>query len=151
MNQKVGINVSATADTSQVEQAINALGQKIAQANRVQYSPVSQKSIDDVKRLNAALSEVLKTQAGLRQRLKATGQESSPFTDWDWSRMYPHSASRGVAMQSTFERVVGPGRFSAAAGPQPGAAPARAWTRCWRICIAAPSSSSGSSPTRARA
>lgn len=114
MNQKVGINVSATADTSQVEQAINALGQKIAQANRVQYSPVSPKSIDDVKKLNAALAEVLKTQAGLRQRLKATGQESTPFTDWDWSRMYPHSASRGVAMQGTFERVIGPGRFSAA-------------------------------------
>lgn len=119
MNQKVGITVSASADTSQVEKAINALGQRIAQANRVQYSPVSPKSIDDVKRLNGALAEVLKTQAGLRQRLKATGQESTPFTDWDWSRMYPHSASRGVAMQGTFERVVGAGRFSASqqAGP----------------------------------
>lgn len=120
MNQKVGITVSATADTSQVEQAVNALGQKIAQANRVQYSPVSPKSIDDIKKLNAALTEVVKTQAGLRQRLKATGQENTAFTDWDWSRMYPHSASRGVAMQNTFERVVGQGRFSA---PPPGARP----------------------------
>lgn len=124
MNQKVGINVAATADTSQVEQAINALGQKIAQANRVQYSPVSSKSIDDVKKLNAALGEVLKTQAGLRQRLKATGQDGKAFTEWDWSRMYPHSASRGVAMQSTFERVVGPGRFTAGPAPAPGAPPA---------------------------
>lgn len=119
MNQKVGINVSATADTSQVEQAINALGQKIAQANRVQYAPVSPKSIDDVRKLNAALGEVLKTQAGLRQRLRATGQEGTAFTDWDWSRMYPHTASRGVAMQSTFERVVGPGRFTAPPPVQP--------------------------------
>lgn len=127
MNQKVGISVAATADTSQVEQAINALGQKIAQANRVQYAPVTPKSIDDVKKLNAALGEVLKTQAGLRQRLKATGQEGTAFTDWDWQRMYPHAASRGVAMQGTFERVVGPGRFSAQQplpppGQQPGGA-----------------------------
>jgi muramidase (phage lysozyme) len=119
MNQKVGINVSATADTSQVEQAINALGQKIAQANRVQYSPVSTKSLDDVKKLNAALAEMLKTQAGLRQRVKATGQDATPFADWDWQRMYPHAASRGVAMQGAFERVVGPGRFTAPPPAQP--------------------------------
>lgn len=119
MNQKVGITVSATADTSQVVQAVNALGQKIAQANRVQFTPVSQKSIDDVKKLNAALNEVLRTQTGLRQRLKATGQESTPFTGWDWQRMYPHAASRGVAMQSTFDRVVGPGQFNASP-QQPG-------------------------------
>jgi hypothetical protein len=119
MNQKVGITVSATADTSQVEQAINALGQKIAQANRVQYSPVSTKSLDDVKKLNAALAEMLKTQAGLRQRVKATGQDATPFADWDWQRMYPHAASRGVAMQGAFERVVGPGRFTAPPPAQP--------------------------------
>lgn len=119
MNQKVGITVAATADTSQVVQAVNALGQKIAQANRVQFTPVSQKSIDDVKKLNAALNEVLRTQTGLRQRLKATGQESTPFTSWDWQRMYPHAASRGVAMQSTFDRVVGPGQFNASP-QQPG-------------------------------
>lgn len=113
MNQKVGIDVAATADTSQVEQAINALGQKIAQANRVQYSPVSAKSIEDVKKLNASLGEVLKTQAGLRKRLADTQQDKVPFADWDWQRLYPHAASRGVAMQSTFERVVGPGRFTA--------------------------------------
>lgn len=113
MNQKISISVAAALDTSSVQQAVNAMGQRIAQANRVQYQPVTTKTVEDVKKLNAALNEVVKTQSGLRQRLKATGQESTPFTDWDWSRMYPHAASRGAAMQGVFERVVGGGRFTA--------------------------------------
>lgn len=119
MSQKISIPVAASLDTSSIEQAVNAMGQRIAQANRVQYQPVSAKSVDDVKKLNSALNEVVKTQSGLRQRLKATGQESTPFTDWDWSRMYPHAASRGVAMQGVFERVVGGGRFTAPPPQQP--------------------------------
>lgn len=119
MSQKISIPVAASLDTSAVEQAVNAMGQRIAQANRVQYQPVSAKSVDDVKKLNSALNEVVKTQNGLRQRLKATGQESTPFTDWDWSRMYPHAASRGSAMQGVFERVVGGGRFTAPPPPPP--------------------------------
>lgn len=119
MSQKISIPVAASLDTSSIEQAVNAMGQRIAQANRVQYQPVSAKSVDDVKKLNSALNEVVKTQSGLRQRLKATGQESTPFTDWDWSRMYPHAASRGSAMQGVFERVVGGGRFTAPPPPPP--------------------------------
>lgn len=107
MNQKVKISVAADLDASSVEQSVNTMGQKIAQANRLKYQPVSIQAIEDVKKLDAALNEVLKTQSGLRKRVKDTNQESKPFTDWDWSRMYPHAASRGVAMQNVFERVVG--------------------------------------------
>lgn len=112
MNQKITIPVAASLDTSSVEQAVNAMGQRIAQANRVQYQPVTAKSVDDVKRLNAALNEVLKTQTGLRKRVQDTGQSTTPFTEWDWARMYPHAASRGAAMQNIFERVVGHGAFT---------------------------------------
>lgn len=112
MNQKITIPVAASLDTSSVEQAVNAMGQRIAQANRVQYQPVTAKSVDDVKRLNTALNEVLKTQTGLRKRVQDTGQSTTPFTEWDWTRMYPHAASRGAAMQNIFERVVGHGAFT---------------------------------------
>lgn len=117
MNQKVGINVAATADTSQVEAAINALGQKIAQANRVQYNPIGPQSVDDVKKLNAALNEMVRVQEGLRRRLKATGQQATPITQWDWGRMYPHAASRGTAMQGAFEGVFGNRFTPPPAGP----------------------------------
>lgn len=116
MTSKIGIGIDAKLDTSSVEQQINALGQKIAAQNRVQYSPVSVKSIEDVRKLNAALQEVYKTQAGLRQRLKATGQENTSFADWDWKRMYPHAASRAIAQQSVFTRVVGAQPFSGGGG-----------------------------------
>lgn len=119
MTNKVGIGIDAQFDASGVEQQINALGQKIAAANKVQFTPVSVKSIEDVKKLNAALGELYKTQTGLRKRLKDTNQESTSFTDWDWERMYPHAASRAVAQHAAFSRVVGGNPFSAVHQPSP--------------------------------
>lgn len=126
MTNKVGIGIDATLNTSSVEQGINQLGQKIAASNRVQYNPISVKSIEDVKKLNTALNELVKTQAGLRKRLAATGQQNTSFTDWDWQRLYPHAASRAIAMQGAFQAVAGQGAFSAPpAPPAPPATPGK--------------------------
>lgn len=125
MANNIGIKVSATTDTTQVEQALNSLGQKIGQANRVKFEPIGKDAVKDVEKMNRAVDQLVKTQKGLRQRLKSTGQESTPFSEWNWEKMYPHAASRGVAMQGAFQRVTGQGFGPALPGAPTGAAPSR--------------------------
>lgn len=49
------------------------MGQQVAQANKLQYTPVNPKSIEDIKRLNAQFVALQKVSADLRKRITATG------------------------------------------------------------------------------
>lgn len=118
----IKIPVQADFDTSQAEQQIqqfqqklNAMGRQIAQANKAQYTPVSAKTIEDMKKLNAQFTALQKVHGDLRKRINATGQGGASFVDLDWSKLYPDTASRNRQMQKAFTYVTGFG-FA----PQPG-------------------------------
>lgn len=116
MTNKIGIDVGINPpDTTAAVQAINQLGQKIAQANKVQFSPVSKAGLADLSTMQQRVKELIALSGSLRNRLKATGQENAPFQDWDWDRMHPDPASRSRSMMSAFNHVVG-NQFSPAAG-----------------------------------
>ena len=55
MANKVGIPIEAQIDTAAVEQRINSLGQKIAQANRTQFTPFSKSTLADIDRSSLVL------------------------------------------------------------------------------------------------
>lgn len=107
MTDKIQIPVQANVDTSQVEQRLNALGQKIAQANRMQFTPVSAKSVEDVNRVVTKFEQLLKINTELRKRMKDTGQEGAGFLNVDYGKIYSDANVRARQMRQHFEYVVG--------------------------------------------
>lgn len=83
------------------------MGHQVAQANKLQYTPVNPKSIEDIKRLNAQFVALQKVSADLRKRITATGQGGASFVDVDWSKLYPDAASRSRQMQKALQYVAG--------------------------------------------
>ena len=120
MSGGIRIPVSASLDAGDVSKAIaefearfNALGAKIAAANKVTFDPIKGSSIDHVRKLEAAYKSLLKVSGDLRQRTQSTGQQGRGFLDLDWERMYPAGPlQRNFRQQQAFEFVGGP-RFSA--------------------------------------
>lgn len=121
MANKVGIGIEAQLDTSAVEQQINAFGQRVAQANKVQFNPVSLKSVDDLKKLTKETEEYLKVADTLRRRIKDTGQTGKSIFDLDWERMFPNRMARISQMQRAASRVLGGDVFGGADGSGGGA------------------------------
>jgi Phage tail lysozyme len=115
MTNKIGIGVEAQFDTSQVEQKINALGQKVAQANKVQYAPVSVKTVDDLNKVTKQFDQLLKIHTELQKRIKATGQNGRGLADLDFDQLYPDASVRNRQMRKVMEYTLG-GVFS----PLPG-------------------------------
>ena len=110
----IKIPVSADFDSTQAEaqirqfaQKLNAMGQQVAQQNKMQYTPINPKSIEDLKKLNAQFVALQKVSGDLRKRITATGQGGASFVDLDWSKLYPDAASRSRQMQKAFQYVTG--------------------------------------------
>lgn len=116
MASKVQIDVGATLDTSQVEQRINSLGQKVAQAGKVQFNPVSVKTIDQVTQLERKFQQLLKVHGELARRMKATGQEGKGLAGADFDTMFPDASSRNRQLQKVLAYTLGPGTFTSAPG-----------------------------------
>lgn len=121
MAQKIGIGVEAQLDASTIEQQINALGQKIAQANKVQFSPVSVKSVQDVESMVKRYEQLLKVHGELNRRVKATGQSGKAPWDLDFGAMFPDESARNRQIQKVLQYTAG-GTFQAPVAPaqQPG-------------------------------
>ena len=121
MAQKIGIGVEAQLDASTIEQQINALGQKIAQANKVQFTPVSVKSIQDVETLIKRYDQLLKVHGELNRRVKATGQTGTAPWALDFGAMFPDESVRNRQIQKVLQYTAGAG-FHAPVPPaqQPG-------------------------------
>ena len=121
MAQKIGIGVEAQLDTSTIEQQINALGQKIAQANKVQFTPVSVKSTQDVEAMVKRYEQLLKVHGELNRRVKATGQSGKSPWDLDFGAMFTDESVRNRQMQKVLQYTTGAG-FHAPVPPaqQPG-------------------------------
>ena len=124
MANKIGIDVQAQIDTEAVSQKINALGQKIAQANKVQYNPVSINTADELAKIVKQFEQLRRVQGDLNKRMKDTQQGGASLLDVDWEKLYPDQHSRARQMRKAFEYAVG-GQFSPrpAAPPPPGGQP----------------------------
>lgn len=122
----IKIPVSADFDPSAIEgqlqqfrEKLNALGQQIASANKVQFEPVSKTTLDDLRKVTAQF-EVLKRVSGdLNRRINATGQKGAGLFDLDWSKLYPDEHSRARQMAKSFQYVTsGTGIHTPAAPPE---------------------------------
>lgn len=124
----IKIPVSAEFDSGQAEQQIqqfqqklNALGQQIANTNKVQFSPVSKTTVSDLKKVHDQFVALQKISGDLRKRMTATGQSGASFVDVDWSKLYPDAGSRSRQMAKAFTYVTGsqfgPGNVPGAGGP----------------------------------
>jgi hypothetical protein len=120
MNQKVSINVGANLDTSQVEQRINALGQKVAESGKVQFNPVSVKTLDQLNQLEKKFQQLLKVHGELARRMKATGQEGRGLGGADFDALFPDAASRNRQLHKVLSYTLGAGAFTALSAPPPG-------------------------------
>ena len=119
MTNKIGIGVEAQFDTGKVEQQINSLGQRVAQANKVQYSPVSGKTTAELAKILQQFDQLRRVQGDLNRRMKNTGQDGAGLLDVDWDKLYPDQHSRSRQMRKAFEYSVG-NRFSQSGPPSPG-------------------------------
>ena len=120
MAQKISIGIDANLDTSAVEQKINALGKKVAQANKVQFNPVSVKSIDQVVQLEKQFQQLLKVHGELNRRVKSTGQSGKGFMGMDYDQIFPNANVRNRQMQSIMSYTLGAGAFGPGAPAAPG-------------------------------
>jgi murein DD-endopeptidase MepM/ murein hydrolase activator NlpD len=128
---KLNIDVAASFDASGVEQQINTMGQKVAQANKVQFNPVSVKSIQQVQAMEKQFQQLLKVHGELSRRMKATGQEGRGFSGTDFDQIFPDQNARARQLRKIMEYTLGQGVFSSAPGggggggrPPPPAPPA---------------------------
>lgn len=107
MAQKIGIGVEAQLDVSSVEQQINGLGQKIAQANKTQFTPVSVKSVQDVDNMIKRFEQLLKVHGELNRRIKATGQTGKAPWSLDYGAMFPDESVQNRQIQKVLQYTAG--------------------------------------------
>ena len=104
----IKIPVQADFDSKGVEQQLdafrqklNALGNQIAQANKVQFNPVSKTSVQDLQKVTQQFDQLKKISGELNKRVNATGQKGVGFLDLDWAQMYPDAGARARQMAKT--------------------------------------------------
>lgn len=119
---KIGIGISADLDTSAVEQKVNALGQKIAQANQSDFKPVSVKTLQDLDQAIKRFEQLLRVNGELRRRMKDTGQSGKGPWELDYQSMYPDPNSMNRQMRRVFEYTFGQA-FTTKPNTTPGDAP----------------------------
>ena len=107
MAQNISIGVSAEFDASSVEQKINALGRKIAESNKVQFTPLSNTSLDDLDQMIKKFDQLRKIQTELDRRMKASGQGNKSVLDADWDQLYLNESHRNKQMLRSFEYGTG--------------------------------------------
>jgi hypothetical protein len=122
MTNKVGIGIKAEFDASGIEQKINALGQKIAAANKVQFTPFSGTTKADLDKIVRQFEQLRKIQGDLNKRMKDTNQGGASLLNVDWERLYADPNSRARQMRKAFEYSTGAaftGGGAQPAGSQP--------------------------------
>ena len=124
----IKIPVSTEFDDGDINKAIadftakiNRLGASVAQANKLKFNPVDRAAADDMRKLEQQFQALLKINASLRQRMKATGQEGMPFQAIDWTKVYVDSSQRGRVVRQAFDYVTAgtgiSGRFQNSGAP----------------------------------
>lgn len=103
MSNKIGIDVQANFDTQKIDQGVQQLGQKISQVNRNPINPVSDKAIRQLDALNQKFQQLLKVDAELRRRMKATGQQGALFENVNWDQTHPDKSSRSRKIENVHD------------------------------------------------
>ena len=121
----IKIPVQASFDSTSVEQQVqhfqkrlNELGQQIAQANKLKFTPVNKTTLEDLRKVTQQFEALRRVSGELNKRINATGQKGAGFLDLDWSKLYPDQNARARQMSKYFQYVTGLGF-----GGQPGATP----------------------------
>lgn len=107
MTQKVSIGVSADLDASAIERKLNELGQKIAQSNKLTFSPIQNSSLEDLDKMLKQFEQLQRVQGDLRRRMRDTGQSERSLINVDWDQLYADPASRARQMRKAFEYSTG--------------------------------------------
>lgn len=107
MTQKVSIGVSADLDASAIERKLNELGQKIAQSNKLTFSPIQGSSLEDLDKMLKQFEQLQRVQGDLRRRMRDTGQADRSLINVDWDQLYADPASRARQMRKAFEYSTG--------------------------------------------
>jgi len=99
----------------------------VAQANKVQFNPVSVGSVEQVAKLEKQFQQLLKVHGELNRRVKNTGQSGKGFMGMDYDQIFPDANVRNRQMQKIMAYTLGPGAFTGGggggAGPGPGIQP----------------------------
>lgn len=128
----ITIPVSANFDGANAEKEIaklnaqlNALGQAVANANKVKFNPVGTASLAELKAIEAKFQELTRISGAMRDRIKATGQNGSTFGGLDWNALYgPDPALRDRKMQQAYQHVTAGTSYAITRPPTaPGGAP----------------------------
>lgn len=97
----IKIPVSAQFDAADVKKQIQiindqikVLGHTVAQAQKVNFNPISVKSKEDMNGLLKQMQQMLKVQTELKQRMVSTGQGNANPLTADWTKMYPNLGER---------------------------------------------------------
>ncbi|EDY2030042.1 hypothetical protein GTB64_004484 [Salmonella enterica] len=105
----VGVKFDA-ADTQKQIQILNdqikVLGHTVAQAQKLQFNPISAKSKEDMAGIIKASQKLLAVNAELQQKMKQSGQGglASPLLA-DWSKMYPDLGQRLGKIRNFLSRM----------------------------------------------
>lgn len=107
MSDGIKIPITGDFDASQVERQVNDFGRKIAEANKVQYKPVSVRSLDDLDKITKKFEEIRRINGELNRRMNVTSQQGKSFTGVDYDRIYDDHNVRARKTKQIFEYVVG--------------------------------------------
>lgn len=105
---------------AQFRQQLNAMGEQIAQANKVKFEPVDKTTIDDLQRVTKQFEALKRVSGDLRRRMKATGQEGSGLFDLDFEKLYPDQHSRNRQRAKAFSYSTGIDLSPQSGGPGSG-------------------------------
>lgn len=95
------------AELAKLTQKINAVGQSIAQANKVKFNPISKATLDDLNRINAQFDKLKRASPQFVQDIKRSGQTGKSFLDLDWNTLATNAVAREARRYAAFNRVVG--------------------------------------------
>lgn len=111
------------AELKQLTQKINALGQSIAQANKVKFNPIGKATLDDLKRVQAEFEKMKRT-SQLGADINRTGQGGKSFFDLDWASLSSNPIAREARRYGAFSKVMaGTGASFTQNAPAPGQRP----------------------------
>lgn len=86
-----------------VADAVQNVGEQVNKVNSKPINPVSPQAGKQLDELNKRFQQLLKVDAELRRRIKATGQEGKLFEDIDWGATHPDKVARAKKLNSINE------------------------------------------------
>jgi hypothetical protein len=119
MGNDVKIGVKADFDGSSVDAGVSSIANKVNQANKTQYNPISDKAVKNAEALNKSFQQLIRIDADLKHRAKATGQSGSSYENFNWESAYPSAAQRAKKQQSAQAYVSNLGNFGSGGGSGP--------------------------------